>query len=184
MRNITWEVVSELSKKSVSLRKPPETIYDAEFRALSNGAKMKLIALLEKSLEQENWSENSKTTKFWFGKMEKWHRITLEYSREPKIAGDHLLSIPDVFWYLVLLCYWYLSKISSMLAIWWNTLVMMVYIGSIARPTPPLDQKSFRVHSPKFSRSCDDYKSLCIRLLIFSNPPAPRIQIFISLFWT
>ena len=36
------------------LRKALENVYDAEFAALSNGAKMKLIALLEKSLEQEN----------------------------------------------------------------------------------------------------------------------------------
>ena len=118
---------------------------------------------------------------------EKWRsdsRIALNHCRVTKIAGDHLLTIPEVFWYLVLLCYWYLSKLSSMLAIWWNTLVMMVYIGSIARPTLPLDQKSFRAHSLKISRPCDDYKSLCIRFLIFSNPPAPRIQIFISLCWS
>jgi len=36
------------------LRKAFETIYDAEFRALSNGGKMKFIALLEKTLDQEN----------------------------------------------------------------------------------------------------------------------------------
>ena len=103
-------------------------------------------------------------------------RIILKCSKEPKITGDHLLSIPDVFRHLVLICYWYLSKVSSILAIWWNTLVMIVYIGSITRSVPPIDQKSFGVHSLKFSSSCDAYKSLCFRFLISPAHQHPEFR--------
>ena len=58
LRKVTWGGVSELlaaPNESQGTWKAEETVYDTEFRDLSNGEKIKLLPHTENSLESINW---------------------------------------------------------------------------------------------------------------------------------
>ena len=86
----SWGGVSELQaapKEDESIWKAAETYIDGEFVDLFNGAKNKLLPLLENSLDAKNWNYGSE---FWV--LVGWQKSRIDFWERYTQRSDVILS--------------------------------------------------------------------------------------------